>query len=265
MGTNTSADAATTTLATPQLARPIIDVDWCRPTLAGTRDGALEGAYLWARLDGLPIQVFVPAGGSVSGQFAVSVRVTANLRFIADWANTEVNGRPARITFSKLTRGELLWPLPDGSEAYLRTSTMTSDELIALAATLEARPLTDTLPGFDTTSAAYDLSAEAITPIPIDTIVETACSTEDGAWMTATVIEGTLIQGLFLTDRPAVPLATRELTNGRLLVVTGREDIADRSQEVLDSVRDTTDDEWAALTAADASAFEQATDEQAGE
>ena len=249
-------DGATTTVPAAELARPIIDVEWCRPTWARTRDVVFEGAYLWWRQNGLPVQVFVPAGGSLAGPFAVAVRVTANLRFASDTTNTEVSGQPARVSFAKSTWGELLWRLPDGSEAYLRTSTMTSDELVALAATLEPRELDDSLPAFDTRSAAYELVAEAVTPITIKGIVETACEPEGGGWMTATVIDGPLTQALFLTDRPAIPLAVRGLEDGRLLVVTGRDDIAHRSKEVLDSVRDATDDEWAALTAADPNSFE---------
>lgn len=249
-------DGATTTAPAAELARPIIDVEWCRPTWARTRDVVFEGAYLWSQQPDMAIQVFVPAGGSMTEQFAVALRVTSNLRFSSDSANAEVNGQPARSSFANPTWGELLWRLPDGSEAYLRTSTMTSDELIALADTFEPRELTDPLPGFDTTSPDYQLAAEATTPIAISGSAMTACETDDGGWMTATVIDGPLGQALYLTDRPSVPMAVRTLGDGRLLLVTGREDIADRSQAVLESVRDATDDEWAALTAADSNSSE---------
>lgn len=247
---------STTTAPMVELARPIIDVDWCRPTWARTRDLVREGAYLWNRQPGMAVQLFVPDGGGWGERFAVALRVTSNLRFSTDTANAEVQGQPARSTFAAPTWGELLWRLPDGTEAYLRTSTMTSDELIALADTLEPRELTDPVPGFDTSSAAYELAAGSVTPISVNGIVDTGCETDDGGWMVATIVDGPLAQALFLTDRPAVELATRVLDDGRLLVVTGREDVADRSGEVLDSVRDATDDEWAGLTAADPNSFD---------
>lgn len=246
----------TTTAPTLELARPIIDVDWCRPTWARTRDLVREGAYLWSRQTGMAVQLFVADGGGVPGRFAVALRVTSNLRFSADTANAEVQGQPAQSTFAAPKWGELLWRLPDGTEAYLRTSTMTSDELIALADTLEPRDLTEPVPGFDTSSAAYELAAESVTPISVIGIVDTGCETGDGGWMVATIVDGPLAQALFLTDRPAAELASRVLDDGRLLVVTGREDVAGGSGEALDSVRDATDDEWAALTAADANSFD---------
>lgn len=250
-------DAVPTTSApTVRLAHPIIDIEWCRPTWARTRNLVLEGAYLWSRQPGMAVQLFVPDGGSVAGRSAVALRVTSNLRFSTDTANAEVQGQPARSTFAAPTWGELLWRLPDGTEAYLRTSTMTSNELIALADTLEPREITDPAPGFDTSSAAYELAAESVTPITVNGIVDTGCETEDGGWIIATIVDGPLAQALFLTDRPAVELATRVLDDGRLLVVTGREDVADRSGEVLGSVRDATDDEWAGLTAADPNSFD---------
>lgn len=248
--------APTTTASIVELARPIIDVEWCRPTWARARDLVREGAYLWSRQPGMAVQLFVADGGGWGERFAVALRVTSNLRFSTDTANAEVQGQPARSTFAAPTWGELLWRLPDGTEAYLRTSTMTSDQLIALADTLEPRTLTDPVPGFDTSSAAYELAAGSVTPISVNGIVDTGCETDDGGWMVATIVNGPLAQALLLTDRPAVELATRILDDGRLLVVTGREDVADRSGEVLDSVRDATDDEWAALTAADPTSFD---------
>lgn len=248
--------AATPTTPTVELARPIIDVEWCQPTWARTRNLVFEGAYIWPRQNDIPIQVFVPAGGSMTEQFAVALRITNNLRLDVETANAEVNGQPARSSFASPTWGELLWRLPDGTEAYLRTSTMTSDELIALATRLEPRPLTDPLPGFANPSVGYEVLAEDVTPITVTGIVDTACEPEQGGWMTATVSSGTLAQALFLTDRPAVPYAARGLEDGRLLIVTGRDDIADRSQEVVDSVRDATDEEWATLNAANPNSFE---------
>lgn len=260
---DTSTVAVSTTAATPtapattvpvpvvDLARPVIDVEWCRPTWARTREVVFRGAYLWPLQEGLPIQVFVPSGETVARRFAVAVRITDGLRLAAGGSNTEVNGQPARLTFADTTWGELLWALPDGSEAYLRTSSMTADELVALAAVLEPRQLIDPLPGLDSTSESYEQLAGGVTPITLDGVVESACEADGGGSMTATVIEGTLAQALFLTDRPAVPMAARSLDDGRLLVVTGREDIADRSQDALAGVRDATDDEWAQLTAAD--------------
>jgi hypothetical protein len=247
-----------TVTAEPELVRPILDLDGCRPTWASRRDGVvIEGAYVWAKSTGLPLQVFVPPGGSVAGEFAVAVRVFTNQRFDPANANTEVNGQPAHATFLEPRWGDLMWRLPDGSDAYLRTSTMSQDELIALAATLVARPGDATIPAFDTEDGTYVLVDEAITPFTIDTITDSACELATGGWLRASIIDSRpLGQALFLTDRSSGPAAIRSLDDGRLLVVTGRQDVADRSDDALAAVREANADEWAQLTRADPTDYE---------
>jgi hypothetical protein len=252
-----STTTASTTPATAALTRPIFGLDDCDPTWAREAELTIGGAYLWGRATELPIQVYVPSGGSVPDRFAVAVRSFTNLRFGSITADTEVNGQPARAAFAQPTWGELMWQLPDGSDAYLRTSTMTRDELIDLAETLVARPADADIPAFDTSGDRYQLIDEGSTPITTGTLTDSSCEFDTGGWMRATIIDGSpLGQALFLTDRSYTPAAVRPLDADRILIVTGRPDVADRSQEALDTIRNATDAEWTVLTGADPSAFE---------
>ncbi|MEK7423984.1 MAG: hypothetical protein AAB131_09115 [Actinomycetota bacterium] len=241
-----------------QLARPIIDLAGCVPTYATqTSDAVREGAYLWSRVAGLPMQVFVPTGDTITGKFAVAIRVLSQQRFDPGQANTTVSGLPARSTFADETWGELIWRLPDGTDAYLRTSAMTPDELIALAETLTPRPIESAIAGFDLTSDRYELLDEDVSPITIDAVTVSVCEFDNGGWMTASIITARpLGQALVLTDRPNVPMAIRPLDDGRLILVTGRDDIANRSIDALAALRNATDDEWTHITSADPASSE---------
>lgn len=169
--------------AVPELTRPVLDLAGCLPTWAGQGDRVIDGAYIWFAADQLPIQVYAPTGGSVANTFAVAARTFKNLRFDPATANTEVNGQPARAGFPRPTWGDLFWRLPDGSDAYLRTPSMTHDELIELAETLIARPADSTIPAFDpgTTTTGWSTrhsprSASATSPTaPANSTLEAGC------------------------------------------------------------------------------------------
>jgi hypothetical protein len=254
--TTTSATSPSATVNTqpiaPELTRPIVDLDDCRTVSADQRQLTVDGAYVWARQEGLAVQLYVLAGGSVDATFAVAVRSSDTPRFDPASANTDVGGLPARRTFATPTRGEILWQLPDGTEAYVRTSTMGEDELLDLARSLVPRPVTATIPAFDANVADYELVDEAVTPYVIDEIVDSTCELPDGAWIRATIVDARPIaQALFLTDRPDGPTSSRLLPDGRLLTVSARPDVRlDVVEAALDSIREATDAEWTALSLA---------------
>lgn len=236
-----------------ELTRPIVDLDGCRPTSVDQRRLTVDGVYAWARQQGLAVQLYVPAGGSVDMSFAVAVRISDSPRFDPASANTGVAGLPARRTFATATRGEILWQLPDGTEAYVRTSTMGEDELLEFARSLVPRPITAAIPAFDASGSDYELVDEDVTPYVIDEIVDSTCELPSGAWIRATILDARPIaQALFLTDRPDGPTVSRLLPDGRLLTVSARPDVGvDIVDAALDSVREATVAEWTALSLAD--------------
>lgn len=252
--TSTLPDAPTTVPAA-SLTHPIIELDGCQPTWALDGDETtLHGIYFYGFTDGLLLQLITPRGEPVGGRFAVAVHV-ANPRSNPANANTEVNGVPAWAQFATPTWGGLLWRLADGTEAYLRTSTMTQDELVALAAALD--PRSGERGGFELSDGPYDIVDEAITPFTIGPVTSSGCSFDDGGWLRAAVFDGRLLgHALYLTDRAEGAAAAEQLDDGRVLVVTGRSDVEDLSDEALATVRDATPGEWERLTAADRDDYE---------
>jgi hypothetical protein len=249
----TTRPAPPTTITEPQLERPVIDLAGCRQ--AWGRDAAaapVEGAYVWSHSPGLPLQLIVPAGGGPAGRFAVAVRAFSGQRFDPSNANTSVGATPARAGFPTPRWGELTWRLPDGSEAYLRTSTMTQAELTALAVALVPRPAGAPIPAFDVSGEELSVLDEAVSPVDVGPIRESACELDGGGWLKATIVAGRALgHALFLTDRGGgAAVAVRALADGRILVVTGREDVSGRVGEALGHVREATDVEWQSLTSA---------------
>lgn len=238
---------------TDALVYPVFDLDGCLPLWidADTQPAVFGGVYGWGNVDGLPVQVLTPSDGSIDGPFAVAVRAVDNPRFNPDTANTTVDDVPARATFANPTWGDVLWRLPDGTDAYLRTSTMTQDQLVELASMLTARPVDAEIPGFDLTGDTYRLIDEGVTPIEVGPTAITACSFDDGGWLRASVVAGDAVgQALALTDRPAREAAgaTRLLGDGGLLIVMGSDDLSEQQlADGLMAVRNATDDELAEL------------------
>lgn len=241
-----------------QLTRPVLDVDGCGPTWADERiDIARSGAYLWITADHLPIQVFVSNGGSLADRYAVAVRSFASPRFSPANANTAVNGLPAQVTFAGDTWGELIWQLSDGSEAYLRTSTMSSNELIDLASSLSPRPVLAQIPAFDIQSDNYEILDEGALPYTVDAITESACEFAGGGWVRISLVDSSAVgQALYLTDRAPWSGESRLLPDGRLLILSAREDVKIDARSALLGVRQATEQEWLQLQGVDPETFE---------
>jgi hypothetical protein len=254
-----------TTVPEPELTRPVLDLDGCVPTWARESSvGTLDRAYILLNNGTIAFQLFTTPSGSLVDQFAVVGRVFANQRFDGSSANADVNGLPARAggfgeAGSVRERwGDLIWRLPDGSEAYLRTSTMTRDELLDLAASLQPRPADAVIPGFDVTRDSYVVLDENVTPFEVGPITSSACEFETGGWLRVSVLEGTSIgDAVYLTDRPfEEAMSTQQLDDGRIITVGGRPDVSPRSAEALATVRQADDDEWQRLLDANINDFE---------
>ena len=242
----------TTTAPEIALTHPVIDLDGCAPTWAReSSGGTLNGAYILLNNGSIAFQLFTTPNRSLVDQFAVVGRVFTNQRFDGSSANAEVNGQPARAGgfgeagSARERWGDLIWRLPDGSEAYLRTSTMTRAELIALAASLQPRPADAAIPGFDVTGDSYVGLDEDVTPFDVGPITSSACEFETGGWLRVSVLVGTSIgDAVFLTDRPFEEApATQQLDDGRIVTVGGRPDVSSRFAEALATVRQADDDE----------------------
>lgn len=253
------ATAGPTTVPEPALTRPVIDLDGCVGTWARTGEATPYDGMIYTVRSSRPVafQLITTASGSLADEFAVVARQFADQRLGDTGGNTEVNGQPGSVQFNGERWGDLRWRLPDGSEAYLRTSTMTQDELLQLAAALVPRPSDATVPGFDLPEGPLVVADEATTPIVFGPITESACEFDGGGWMRASLVEGSRVaQAIFLTDRPKDNAgAVTDLGDGRVLTVSGRADVDPRSAEALATVRQATDAEWAELTGRDPADF----------
>ena len=247
-----------------RLTHPVIDLDGCTPRWAAeTPARSFDRAYILGGTDPFALQVLTTASGSLADQFAVVGRQFTNRRFNSSTANTEVNGQLARSAFGEAGSarerwGDLIWRLPDGSEAYLRTSTMTQAEVVALATSLQPRPADASIPGFDTTDDSFIVMDETMTPFDVGPTIDSACEFTAGGWLRVSILPGTSVgDAIFLTDRPFETRgATQQLDDQRIVTVSGRDDVSQRSAEALATVRHADDNEWQHLTQADPTDFE---------
>jgi hypothetical protein len=235
---------------------PIIDLEGCRPTWGRERPSGLQLDNLFARPSSLPIavQVMGSPSGSMLQPFVLVERFFADQRlpvgFISD---QQINGSGVRIDWNERTgHGGLSWLLPDGSEAYLRTASLSQEELLDLARALIPRPIDATVPGFDLpTAPPFGLAIidETYGALESSAMVQSQCEFADGPWLGVSLIDpGVLWRAALILDRSsALPLVLRDLTDGRLLFITGRPDSAAYMQGIEEHIRGATPAEHAAL------------------
>ncbi len=255
-----TATAVTTTTDAPaadSLTMPIIDLPGCSLTFARDSAGGVEIRNPFARSSTQPVafQVVGDPGGSMTQPFAIVQRFFADQRVVTGTtAGVDINGHDGRLSWNETKgRGILQWIADDGSEAYVRSDSLSQDELITLARGLVARPADAAVPGFDldpATMAGWMILGEWYGPVVSGPGAWSECRFADGRWLWVRVLgPGVIYRAVALLDHsPSITIAQRDLPDGSLLTVSARPDATELVEGALDVVRNTTPEQWRAMT-----------------
>jgi hypothetical protein len=237
------------------MTRPVIQLEDCTRTWARTFGGRMvDRAFTVFSTEAIVFQLLGDPGGSLTVPFAMASRIFADQRLGGNPAPSDgqVNGLPARVRMGTHGAGEVRWTLPDGSEGYLRTASLTEDELIALAESLVPRAGDSPIPGFDVGPGAprrVRVVDEAYGPFASGSAVMSGCQLIDGRELSVGTLDfRPLYDAIALLDRPSdEPSPFRQLDDGRVVVVRGVPNQPQLADAALDSVSDATVAEWAAM------------------
>jgi hypothetical protein len=259
--TSTPANTADGERATDTfLSRPVIDLPGCARTWARTSAGGDVIDRPFARSSSKPIayQVIGSPDGSLAEPFAIVERFFAEQRITPDAkTNSEVNGLPALLVTGRgqpQANRSLSWLLPDGSDVYLRTQSLTVEQMLLVATVLQPRSADAPVPGFDLpaeSATGLAIVDESYGPFTTGPSASSGCESggfPDTAYVTA-MQSRPLVEALWILDRPAIaPIAVRELGSGQLLLVRGPYyDTTGFAQAALETVREATDAEWGGM------------------
>ena len=246
--------------AEPELTRPVFDLEGCTRTWARSSEGGTLIENPFARWSSLPIafQLIGDPSGSLTKPFAMIERIFADQRTGTGGgigrSDTKINGNPTEILgFSTPNSGgSVAWILPDGTEAYLRTRSLTRDQMIELARAVIPRASETGVPGFDLPAdPPFGLSIldESHGGFDSGPGASSECRFAEGGWFTVGVSDSRpLTEAVWILDRPSeFPLLVQELDDGRMLLVYGRPDVAGLIDAAAASVRQATDAEWSAM------------------
>lgn len=128
-----------------------------------------DGPFIWKAFargipEGAPVQVIADPSEGAAGPFAVVLRDYEPTRTAGTAEATEeareIDGNQVFISVydaldgsGDIGNGQAVWNLPDGSQAYLRSRGLDSDDIESIVANLRPRPSDHPIPGFD-----YDTS-----------------------------------------------------------------------------------------------------------
>jgi hypothetical protein len=209
---------------------PVIDLDGCTPRISRSGPYSTDITQLFGRQPPASFEVIGDRGGSFEKPFAIALRYTTGTRLSPSFtSDLQINGQPAKVDANGTSgRIALSWPLPDGSEAYLRSDTYTLEQLIELAQALTARPLDSAIPGFDIDANANNTARDAAVldqnagPFQAGTLAMSECAFPNGPSVRASVLgPRQLWQAAYLLDRPSSAALVIDLGDGRLLAMTG--------------------------------------------
>jgi hypothetical protein len=240
-------------LVDASLTRPIVDLPGCITTVARRGSGGYVMPTPFGRSSSKPIafQVLGDPGGSMVKPFVMVERFFADQTVpIGATSGATVNGRPAVFDWNPAAgRGAISWSLPDGSVAYLRTSSFTRDQLLEVARSLVPRPQDAAIPGFDVaTNPLFGLIVleESYGPYTAGSGTRSECVFAGGGMFWLDLLgPGYLWRAAALLDRSStLPFVIREIADGRLILLTARPEVANLLEDALANIRQATPAEW---------------------
>ncbi len=247
-------------MSPPHLTRPVFDLDRCTRTWARSYEGGTIIDRPFARSSSQPIafQLIGDPSGSLTKPFAMIERIFADQRTAtgggSGGSDTNINGSPTEIQgFSTPnSSGSVAWILPDGTEAYLRTRSLTRDQMIELARAVVPRAHDAVVPGFDLSSdppLGLSILDESHGGFESGAGAASECRFPDGGWFTVNLGDSRLLtDAVWILDRPSeFPLLVQELDDGRMALVYGQLSMAGLIDAAAVSIRQATDAEWSAM------------------